>query len=337
MRKFLSSLLIVVLLVGLTGFSGCGGASTGGTTNRVNAVHLKAISFVSQDHPLAAMIPRFIDLVKEKSNEEVVIDYIGGPEVIPPLEQVEALRKGKMVDMTFSPSAYYEALVPEGLSLNLSRLTPWEERQNGFYDLMVEHHKKANLMYLGRWLYNPQYLWSKKPLESLDDLRGMKMRTLANFDRFMQRLGIVPVSIAAGDVYTALERGMIEGFGWPILGVRKDGWSEIAKYVIGHSFYDSQNCAILMNLDKWNSLSPKAQQAVKDAAADFEREMVAYFKKAIDDELKILREQEGVKVIEFPPDQAKKFVDTAYEVQWEALMQKCPDSVPKLRELCEKK
>lgn len=340
MLKKLISCLMVLFLLAAIGF-GCSkpkeGAPKSGSP-KAEAVHLKAVCFLPKTHPLGAALPMFVDKVKEKSNGEVVIDYIGGPEVIPALEQVEALRKGKTIDMAFQVTAYYQSVVPEGLAMHLSRLLPWEERQSGFYEAMVEAHKKQGLMYLGRWLYSPFYLWSKKPVQKPEDLRGMKMRTQALYDRFMKALGITPVSIAQGDTYTALERGMAEGFGWPILGARTDGWTEKVKYLINHSFYDMQNATIIMNLEKWNSLTPKQQEALKQAAMEFEPAMVDYFKKAVDDELKILKEKEGIKVIEFSPADAKRYVDLAYDVEWKALEDKCPkEVVAKLKELCSKK
>lgn len=338
----LSCLLLVTLLLVAILIAGCTkpspSPSQGPAAKEPEPVHIKAVNFLRTDHPLASAIPIFIDKVKEKSSGEVVIDYLGGPEVIPALEQVEALRKGKMIDMVFSVSAYYQAVVPEAIALHLSRILPWEERQSGFYDLMVEYHKKANLMYLGRWLYSPFYLWVNKPVKSPEDLRGMRMRTQALYDRFMKKLGIIPVSVPSTETYTALERGMVEGFGWPILGPRKDGWTEKVKYIIGHSFYDMQNATILMNLEKYNSLSPEQQKALRDAAVEFEPLMVEHYKKLIDNELKVLKENEKVTVIEFSPEDAKRYVDTAYEAEWEALAQELPtDVVKKLKETSQKK
>lgn len=304
----------------------------------VEPVTLKAVVFLPRNHPLAAALPTFIDKVKEKSKGEVLINFLGGPEVIPALEQVEALRKGKVIDMAFAVTAYYQATVPEGLAMHLSRLLPWEERKSGFYDAMVTAHEKQGIRYLGRWLYSPFYLWSAKPVAKPEDLRGMKMRTQALYDRFMKALGITPVSIAHGDTYTALERGMVEGFGWPILGARSDGWTEKAKYLIDHSFYDMQNATILLNLDKWKSLTPGQQEALQQAAVEFEPLMVDYFKKKIDEELTVLTEQEGIKRVQFAPADAERYVNTAYEVEWKALEEKLPaDVVQKLKELSSKK
>jgi len=154
----------------------------------------------------------------------------------------------------------------------------------------------------------------------------------------MKELGVVPVTIMPADTYTALERGIADGFAWAVLGARDEGWTDKIKYLIAHPFFDMQNTTIIMNLDKMNSLKPEQQKILTEATKQFEREMVEYFKKAIDDELKILKEKEGVKIIEFTPDEAEKYTDTAYEVEWKALGEKIPaEVVTELRKLTEKK
>lgn len=336
MIKVVAGILIAVFIATIP--IGCGGKPGGDGGKSSEAVHLKAVCFLPKNHAMAAMVPAFVDKVKEKSNGEVIIEYLGGPEVIPTNELFEAVRRGKSIDIAFTASSHYQSVVPEGLALHLSRITPWEERQTGFYQMMVDAHKKAGVMYLGRWLYSPFYLWAKKEIKKPEELQGMKMRTLAMSDRFMKSLGIVPVTIQPADTYVALERGMVEGFAWGILGPRSDGWTENVKYLINHPFYDMQNCSILMNLDKWNTLTPKHQQMIQEAAAEFERAVHEHFRKAIDDELKILKEKEGVKLVEFSPADAKRYVDTAYDVEWKAMEEKCPpDVVAKLKELCSKK
>lgn len=304
---------------------------------KAEEVRLKAVCFLPSSHPLAAVIPMYIEKVKEQTKGEVVIEFLGGPEIMAGPEQVKALQRGKMIQMVITVVSQYEALVPEAATTNLSKLLPWEERQRGYYNLLVESHKKADLMYLGRWIHGPFYLWTKKPVSKLEDLKGLRMRTGALYDRFMKQLGIVPVSIAPADVYVALERGMADGFGWPILGARKDGWTTKVKYLIGHPFYN-QNGTILMNRENWDKMKPAQQQALQEATATFERIMVEYSQKEIEKEMKILKEQEGIKIIEFSSAEAEKYVNTAYEALAEALASKIPaDVMKKLREASDKK
>ena len=322
MRRLLSCVLIVSILVAFSFH-----------TAIALEKQLKAVCFLPKNHPLVAMTIEWTNRINAYCEGELRINYVGGPEVIPGLEQVEALRKG-VVQVTFSPAAYYQSIFPEGVSFTLSKLTPWEERRpGGFYDFMVERHKKIDVMYIGRWLHGPFYLWLKDPVRTPRDLKGRKLRTTALYDRFMKALEAIPVTISMPETYTALERGTVEGSGWPLMGPRQFGWTEVCKYVIDHPFYN-QNTTILMNLDTWNSFPSPLQEKIKNLTAWFEPYMVGYFDKAIEMEWTEV-EKAGVKRIRFSPSDAKFYLDTAYEVEWKALEQKVPDLVPLLRKLTE--
>lgn len=290
---------------------------------------LKAVCFIPKNHPLVSQTLVWVDMVNGELKGKVKINYVGGPEVIPGLQQVEALRKG-VVDITFSPTAYYQSIFPEGVAFTLSKLTPTEERaKNGFYDYMFERHKRINAAYLGRWLWSPFYLWVNKDVKKLSDLKGMKLRTTALYDRFMKAIGIVPVQVSAGETYTALERGTVDGFGWPLLGARSKGWTKKAGYIIDHPFYN-QNCTILMNLDTWKKLDPAIQKKIVEVTTTFEPKMVEHFKAANAKEWTELGKA-GVKKVKFSPPEAKKYLGEAYAVEWEQLSKKVPKLIPDLK------
>jgi TRAP-type C4-dicarboxylate transport system substrate-binding protein len=165
-----------------------------------------------------------------------------------------------------------------------------------------------------------------------EELAGLKIRTAALYDRFIKKWNAVPVTIAPVDVYTALERGVVDGAGYAILGPRESGWTEKLKYWIDHPFFGSSNGLILMNLDSWNKLPKPLQTKLIDITTAFEPDMRAYYQKADEKEVKVLI-KEGIKPIKFSPEVAKYYMDAAYQVEWDALGQKLPDVVPKLKKL----
>lgn len=343
-RGILVYLLMVVLLGGLV--FGCTSApkpqpekpapapAPKAEEPKPKPIVLKAISFLPVDHPLMATIPAWIEKVGKATDGLVTVNWVGGPEVTPALEQIEAVRTG-VVDVNFNVTAYYEPLAPELRAFSLSERTPWEERQVGFYDFMVERHKKVGTMYLGRWLSEQSfYLWVNKPVQELADLKGRKLRTRALYDRFMRELGIVPVSVDHGEVYTSLERGMVEGFGWPILGPADYGWTEVTKYVIDHPFFN-QNATILVNLDVWNRIPANLQQAIMKATAEYERDMVAHFIEASRKERERLQGM-GVQFIRFSPEEGERYAKTALEVEWQFLVTQVPDMITDLKKISSK-
>lgn len=293
---------------------------------------MKAVSFLPKDHPLCKMIHVWVDRVNNQCKDAVKIDWVGGGEVIPGFDQAEALRNNT-VQVIFNPTAYYAPLAPEVNAFTLSKLSMAEERKpGGFYDFMVERHKKIGMRYIGTWLYDPFYLRVNKPVQTLEDLKGIKMRTSALYDRFMKKLGMIPVTVKFGETFTALERGLVQGFGFATLGPRDWGWLKNCKYIIDIPFYTRQNVLILMNLDVWNGLDKKVQDKIMDITIKFEPEMEAYFKKQLKEEWKKYDEI-GIKRIKFTPAENKKYYDAAYEAEWEDLSKKVPDLVPTLKKL----
>lgn len=88
------------------------------------------------------------------------------------------------------------------------------------------------------------------------------MRTAANYDKLMKKLGMVPITVQFGETYTALQRGLVEGFGWPTLGPRRWGWLDYCKDVLDIPFYSRQNTFMIFNLNTWNELPEETQKKI---------------------------------------------------------------------------
>ncbi len=296
-------------------------------------VTLRAVGFIPKNHPLLAQAQAWVNEVNTALNGKLRINYVGGAEVIPAFQQAGAVGKG-VVDIAFNPTAFYQSTFPEAAAFVLSRKSVTEERApGGFRDHMVAQHERLNLRYVGRALWSPFYFWTAKPADTLASLSGRKLRTSALYDRFMRAVNVVPVTIPEGDTYTALEGGTVDGFGWPLAGPRERGWTKIARHVIDLPFFGSNNVVIIMNLDKWKALPPDVREAVDRITAAFEPKMVEHYRKAEAAEWAEL-DKLGVVRTKFR-DEAdnRRFVDTAYEVEWKNLEAKIPAGVAELRRL----
>ncbi|MBW2022528.1 MAG: TRAP transporter substrate-binding protein DctP [Deltaproteobacteria bacterium] len=293
---------------------------------------LKAVSFLPKNHMLCSQIHVWVKQVNDACKGDLKINWVGGPEVIPPFEQAEALRKG-VIQVGFLPAAYYKALLPEADAISLSRMNFAEERKpGGLWEYMVRRHKKINMRVMGTWLYDPFYLYVNKPVKGLSDLKGVRMRTAAKYDKMMKKLGIVPITVQFGETYTALQRGLVDGFGWPTLGPRRWGWVDFCKYVIDIPFYSRQNTFMIFNLNTWNSLPADAKKMIEDVTLKFEPNMKIFFEKKIAEEKQSMAKI-GVKRIKFSPADTKLFLKAASDAVWEELEEKVPDQVPILKKL----
>jgi TRAP-type C4-dicarboxylate transport system substrate-binding protein len=324
MKRWVVCLLLVMFYC-FAGFAVGTSAAAG-----KDPIVLKAVCFLPKTHTLSAMTVEWVNRINAMFPNELKIEYRGGPETIPSIEQVEALRKG-IIDINFNVASYY---APQGAEFNafqLSKLTPMEERKSGFYDYMVKAHEKIGARYLGRWLHGGFHMYLKEPIKHIDELKGMKIRTGPLYVFFLNKLGASPVSIKPSDVYTALERGVAEGFCWPILGARESGWTEICKQVMDHPFYEGDG-TILFNMKKWESLPAPVREKILQMMPQYEEDMVKYYDNAIMKE-RGLMEKAGCHFFKLEPKEAAKFTQMAYDAWWDFMMTKVPKLVPNLKKM----
>ena len=273
--------------------------------------------------------------VAQKYPGELKINLIGGPEAVKIEDQVHSAQTG-MVDIVHTTNAYYVSLLPEADAMKLSELRPWEERTSGawaFYNDL--HEKKLGLYFLGRIGTDlPFSLYLNKPIKTAD-LRGFNIRVSPMYLQLVKGLGGNPVVIPPTEVYTALERNVVDGYGWPAVGIRDWGWEKKTKYIVEPSFYSGPH-PMVMNLKTWNGLPKKFQDVINEAAMDAERKIVAYYIEEIKKEMSLLK-QAGLQVIDLPPAEREKFLKVAQDEGWKDVLAKCPETGPKLRALLTKK
>jgi TRAP-type C4-dicarboxylate transport system substrate-binding protein len=216
------------------------------------------------------------------------IQVRGGPEAIGMMEQPNAARNG-VVDMVYSPCAFYAAAVPECDAVSASTIDGPTARKNGGLKLLDQiHQKRAGLVLLG-WVdsgirFN---LWSTRA-PTLDasghiDIKGYKVRGNPIYNAFLTNyLGAQVINLPSTELYTALERGTVDLTAWTQIGLMDLNWDRYVKYRIGPDFF-STDLMIIVNQKKWNALSPKTREILSKVAADHEasslRDLQALWKK----------------------------------------------------------
>lgn len=331
--RMLNAILLMLVAIFLAACSD-GAASEEKKKDEPGSVTFNAVSFLPKDHPLTSTLNDWIARVEETTEGRVKVNWRGGADIIPIGEQFEAMNSG-VIDINFTYIGQYQSLAPESLSIALSQVKPWEERENGFYDFMVERHKEMDVMYLGRWLTGSPRLWLKEPISSVDDLKNKAIRSAPNYTRLFEELQIASAMIDPSEVYTSLQTGVVEGFVYGGLnGPRKDGWTDSVKHVLDHPFW-TQNCTILMNNAKWNEISEEDQKAIIAATTEYEKEMVAHFEE-LDEKERVELENIGVEFFKLPKAEEEKFLKLAYDTEWAFLEEKVPDLVGELRSLTTK-
>jgi TRAP-type C4-dicarboxylate transport system substrate-binding protein len=220
----------------------------------------------------------FLEFVKKANDAgkgEFAIQVRGGPEAIGMMEQPGAARSG-VVDMVYTPCAFYAAAVPECDAVSASTIDGPTARKNGGLALLNQiHQKRAGLVLLG-WVdsgirFN---LWSTRA-PTLDaaghiDIKGYKVRGNPIYNAFLTNyLGAQVINLPSTELYTALERGTVDLTAWTQIGLMDLNWDRHIKYRIGPDFF-STDLMIIVNQKKWNGLSAKTRGILEKVAAEHE-------------------------------------------------------------------
>jgi TRAP-type C4-dicarboxylate transport system substrate-binding protein len=211
-----------------------------------------------------------------------------------------------------------------------------ENRENGGFDMVNEVFKeKGNAVLLAHVDGGAPFhiFLTKEPKFDADgnpDLTGMKIRTAPLYRAFVESLGAVNVVQSPSDVYTSLERGVVDGTGYTVLGFRDFNWDKFTKYRIDPGFFQT-DVLISMNKDSWDKLSPEAQQVLLDVAKSYEKESYEAVKAATEAEDKALKDG-GMEIIELTGAAKDKYLADAYTVTWERLKSRDDTHYDALRE-----
>jgi len=292
-------------------------------------ITLKAITAFAEGTTYSRPFERFIQRVNDSGKGLVRINYIGGPKAMPPFEVGNAL-KGGVVDIANSTGAFYTNVMPEADAWKLTEHPMAELRKNGGYDAMAAlYAQKMNAIFLARLVdNNPFHLYLNKPIEKAD-LTGLKLRITPVYRDFFQALGATVVQTAPGEVYTALERGVVDGYGWPITGVFDLGWNEKTKYRVDPGFYTAE-VSVLVNKATWDKLSDAQKDVLRKAGAAGEGEAGAEFAAENDKETK-RQAAGGIQTITLKPGVAEVYVAKAYEAGWNGIIRQSAETGPKLK------
>ena len=277
----------------------------------------------------------FLDVDPEVVERAIRINYLGGaPKVMNPFEVVKNLKDG-VVDMANANSAFFTNVVPEADAFKLAELTIGELRQNGGWAYMNKLlNEKANAYFLGNHLEHITFnIYLNKTIDKAD-LKGLKIRVTPIYRAMVEALGGAAVTSPPAEVYTLMERNTVDGFGWPTVGIFDYSWEKVTKYRVEPAFY-SAALHTLINLGVWTKLGAERQKILEDAMADAEKKNADRIKE--NDSERKRQEAAGIKTIQLPPAEAKKWSDTAKDAGWAAVAKVSPEHAAKLKELLTKK
>ena len=256
---------------------------------------------IAQENPkitwrLTSSFPKSLDTIyggaedvanhlKAATDGNFSIQVFAAGEIVPGLQAVDAVAAGT-VEAAHTCSYYFWGKEPTfaigtaiPFGLNARMQNAWFYQGNG-NKLMNEFYQTQGLYGLPSGNTGVQMGgWFRREINTVDDLKGLKMRIAGLAGKVMEKVGVVPQQLAGGDIYPALEKGTIDAA--EFVGPYDDaklGFNKVAKYYyypgwweggpVIHSFF---------NLEKYNSLPKHYQAALEDACAFANTNMMAKY------------------------------------------------------------
>lgn len=165
------------------------------------------------------------------------------------------------------------------LGLTSEEMITWMKFAGG-YELWREMYAKFNLYPLIGGTTGPQMGgWFKKEIKTLSDLKGLKMRIPGLGGEVMKKLGVNPILLPAGEIYTALERGTIDATEW--VGPALDnmmGFGKVAPYYYMGWHEPGSILELTFNKTRWEKLSPQHQAIITSASEEMTSNMLQEFR-----------------------------------------------------------
>lgn len=217
---------------------------------------------------------KYAEIVREMSGGRINIQVFGGGELVPPLETFDTVRNGG-AEMGHGAAYYWAGKIPAGqffgsvpFGMNAQQLTAWILTGGGM-EMWEDLYKDFNLVPMLAGNTGVQMGgWFNREINSIADLKGLKMRIPGLGGKVLEKAGGSPVLLAGSEIYTGLERGVIDATEW--IGPSHDskmGFQDIAKYYYSPGWHEMGTALeMIVNKEKFDSLPMDLQAILRSAS-----------------------------------------------------------------------
>ena len=280
-------------------------------TGSLQQRELKMVTTWPKDFPgLGAMAERTAQFITEMSGGAMRVRVFAAGELVPAFESFDTVSQGgadfyhgaEYYWVGKSPGFAFFTAVPFGMTAN--EIMAWTEFGGG-QQLWDDLAAKFNIKPFAAGNTGHQLAgWFKREINSLEDMRGMKIRMPGLGGEVLGRIGASAVALSGGEIYQALQSGAIDGTEW--VGPWNDlafGFHNEAKYYYWPGIHEpGAQLSVGINLDVWNSFNPQERSIVQGACQRANVLSIAEYIHYNSIALKDLIENHGVQLRRLPDD-----------------------------------
>ena len=304
--------LMCLILVLLT--AGCGGSDPGITAQSVEpkqAIKWRMVTTWPKNLPGLGTAPeRMAENIRMMSQGRLDIKVYGAGEIVPALEVFEAVSQGT-VQMGHGAAYYWKGKVPIAqfftavpFGLTAQEMNGWLLHGGGL-ELWRELYARYNLFPIPGGNTGVQMAgWFNREINSLEDLKGLKMRIPGMGGEVFEKAGGTAVNLPGGEIFTSMQTGVIDATEW--VGPYNDlafGLHQVAKYYYYPGWQEAgPTLEVLINQNAWQSLPEDLQAIVKTAALAANTDMLAEYTARNNSALRELIDQHHVELRRLPDD-----------------------------------
>ena len=319
MNKYIN-LAVLVLLVG------CGESSNEGNSNdslEQKHYNWRLVTAWPKNYPGLGMAPeRIADLVEEMSNGQMKITVYGAGEQVPAFGVFDAVSSGSH-QMGHSGGYFWKGKVPAAqfftgvpFGLTADEINAWTNRGGGL-ELWREIYEPFSIYPIPAGNTGTQMFgWFNKEINSLEDIKGLKMRIPGIGGEVLKRAGGIPVTLPGGELFTALQTGVIDATEW--VGPYNDltfGFQQTAKYYYYPGWHEPGSMLeLLINKDAWNSLPKHLQVIIETASKAVNQDILDEYTARNNKALRELVDVHGVELRRLPDDVITEFKIIANDI-----------------------
>lgn len=287
MKKAIALILSIVMVLSLAACGtaapaasapaadvGSADANTAAAPAADKPIVLKLNHVQSNTDPCQEAFLQLADLVKERSNGSIEIQVYANGELGSNKDNLEQIRNGAEM-IAVGDTGFLADYVPDfGIMNGPFLYSSYEDlvklSESDWYKEMTDKCSEDGIKVLAmNWYFGERHLISKKPVNSVDDMKGLKVRVPSNtmWTATMNALGAAPTTIQWSEVFSALDQGVVDAAEAPLSTIYTSNLQEAAKYITltGHF---TGIIGLEMSQKVWDSLSENQQNILEECIAE---------------------------------------------------------------------